>query len=125
MVRIGAFAAGVEPVAAKETFSARNREGHYNTITNLQVFDLGTNLDHLAHILVAEHIATFHRWNNAAIDVQVRPADRAGSDLDDGVARILNLGVGDFLAADVTLAMPGQCSQDRKSTRLNSSHQIT
>ena len=35
-----------------------------------------------------------HRRDDAVVDVQVRAADGAGGDLDDGVARMLDLGIG-------------------------------
>src|SRR5689334_17253539 len=82
VVRIGALTAGIVSVAAKEAFSAGNRERDHDTVTNLQIFDVTPNFNHLAHVLVAKHITTFHAWNNAAINVKVRAADRAGTDLD-------------------------------------------
>jgi hypothetical protein len=40
--------------------------------------------------------------------MEVRTADRAGGDLDDRVASVLDLGIRYTLAADIVLAVPGQ-----------------
>src|SRR5688572_32496129 len=64
--------------------------------------------DDLAHELVAEDVALEHRRDEAVVEVQVGAADRGRGDTHDGVARVDDLGIRNFL--------------DRKSTRLNSSH---
>ena len=48
------------------------------------------------------------RRDEVVEQVQVGAADRAARDLDDGVARILDLGIGHGVAADVLLAVPDQ-----------------
>ena len=91
---------------AEEAFAAGDREGHDDAVADLQLFVLGADLDHLAHVLMAEDVAAFHRGNDAAIDVQIGAADGAGGHLDDGVARMLDFRIRNFLAADVAFAVP-------------------
>ena len=64
------------------------------------------DLHDLAHELVAEDVAALHGGHEAVVEMQVGAADGAGGDLDDGVARMLDLRVGDRVAADVVLAVP-------------------
>ena len=124
MIGISAFATGEEAVFAEEAFAAGNREGNHDAVAYFQRLVFGADLNNFAHIFMAQHVAVFHLRNDAAIDVQVRTADGASGDLDNGVARMLNLGVGNFLAADVTLAVPRQrfhinapkCRRDQKQT---------
>ena len=71
------------------------------------------DLDHLAHGLVAHHVAGLHVRHEAAHQMQVRAADGAARDLDDGVAAILDLRVGDGFAANIFLAVPAQCAHFR------------
>jgi hypothetical protein len=53
----------------------------------------GTELDDFVHRLVAEDIARFHQGMTRP-NMQIRAADRAGDDLDDDVAAILDLASG-------------------------------
>ena len=63
------------------------------------------DLDDLAHELMAENVALFHRRDVAAVDVQVRAADGGRGDFDDGVAWIQDRRIGNGLDADVFLAV--------------------
>ena len=67
------------------------------------------DLDDLAHEFVAEHVAGLHGRHLAVHQVEVRAADGAGRHLDDDVAGILDLRIGNRVAADVALAVPAQC----------------
>ena len=49
--------------------------------------------------------------------MQVGAADGAGGDFDDGVARVLDLGIGHGLAANVVLAVPGQRFHPKSPSR--------
>jgi len=59
---------------------------------------------------MTEDVAFFHRGHDAVEQMEVRTADRAGGDLDDGIASVLDFGIRHALAADVVLAVPGQRS---------------
>ncbi len=107
-VGIGALAAGIEAALAEEAFAASDRERHDHAVADLERLVVGADLDHLAHRLMAEHVAPLHARHHAIIEMQVRTADGAGGHLDDGIAAMLDLGVGHMLAAHVALAMPGQ-----------------
>jgi hypothetical protein len=45
---------------------------------------------------------------NAAIDVQIGTANRAGGDFDNGVTWMFNLGIGNLVTTDVPFAAPHQ-----------------
>jgi hypothetical protein len=94
---------------AKETFAAGDGEGDDDAIADLQRLVLGPDLDDFAHRLMAQHIALFHGGHDAVEQVQIGAADRAGGDLDDGIARVLDLRIRHRLATNVVLAMPGEC----------------
>ncbi len=72
--------------------------------------DLRPRLDDPAHELVAEDVAGQHAGNDAVVEVEVGAADRRRGDLDDGVARVHDLGIGYGVDADVVLAVPGECA---------------
>jgi hypothetical protein len=67
-----------------------------------------SDLDHLAHGFVADHVAAFHLGDHAVEDVKIGAADRAGRDLDDGIARVMNFWVRYGFVAHVALAVPAQ-----------------
>ena len=64
--------------------------------------------DDLAHGFVPHDVAVLHARNESAVQVQIRPADGAAGHSNDGVTTILDLRVGDLLAADRFLAVPAQ-----------------
>ena len=94
--------------SGKKALAAGNCKGHHNAVANLQRLVFGPDLDHLTHILVAEHVALLHVWNDTAIDVQVGAANRTSGHLDDGVPWMLNFGIRNFLAANVAFTVPSQ-----------------
>jgi hypothetical protein len=57
---------------------------------------------------MAEYVTLFHRWHDTVEQMQVRTADRAGGDLDDGIAAMFDLGIRHPVASNLVLAMPGQ-----------------
>ena len=93
VIGVGALAAREESLLAEEAFSAGDRKGNHDAVAHLELIVFGADLDHLAHGLVAEDIALFHRGHDAVEQMQVRAADGAGGDLDDGVAPVLDLGI--------------------------------
>ena len=64
----------------------------------------------LAHVLVAEDVAALHRRLIAVEEVEVRAADRTGGDLDHGVARVLDLRIGDGVNTHIAFPMPAKCA---------------
>src|ERR1700712_3283922 len=108
MIWVRALASGIEPLSTEEALAACNREGHYDAVADLQRFVFRADLDDLAHGFVAEDVALFHRGHDAVEQMQVRTADGAGSDLDDGIAPVLDPGIRHRIASNVVLAVPGQ-----------------
>ena len=82
------------------------------------------DLDDFAHGLMAEDVALFHRGHDAIEQMQVRTADGAGGDLDDGVAPVLDLGIRHRVASNVVLAVPGQRPHPKISVPQNVPRQI-
>jgi hypothetical protein len=83
---------------------------NHHAIADLKLVVFRSNLDDLAHGLMTEDVALFHRGHDAVEQVEVRTADRAGGDLDDGIASVLDLGIRYRVAPNVVLAVPGQRS---------------
>jgi hypothetical protein len=109
VVRIGALAAGEVTVLAEEAFAAGDGERHHHAVADFELLVGGADFNHFAHGLMADDVARLHLRDKAAVNMQVRAADRAGGHLDDGVLRMLDLGIGDFFAANVGFAVPGEC----------------
>ena len=103
---IGAVAAREQALLAEPALAAADRERHDDAVADLEVGDLGAQLDHLAHVLVAEDVAALHRRLVAVEQMKIGAADRAGGDLDDRVAGMLDLGIGNGVDANVAFSVP-------------------
>ena len=91
--------------------AADDRERNDDPVALLELaLRFGPDLDDLAHHLVSHDVAGQHGRDEVMEQMKVRAADGAARHLDDGVARILDLGVGDGVAADVFLAVPNEGS---------------
>ena len=77
-------------VLAVVAASAADVEGNGHDIADLDIFDVGADLDHLAGHLVA-HRHPLGDFERTAVDVKVAAADVGGDDLENGA-------VGGFLA---------------------------
>src|SRR3546814_16879211 len=91
--RIGIIAGGILLFFAEEAFAACNDEGDDDALTFLQCAD-GPRLHDLAHELMTYYIARENAWNDAVIELKVRPADGCGCHLTNGTARICILRTG-------------------------------
>jgi len=105
-VGIGALAGREQSLLAEPAFAAADREGDHDAVADPQIGDLGPERHDLTHILMAEDVAGFHRRLVAVEQVEIGAADRAGGDLDDRIARVLDLGIGDGVDAHVALTVP-------------------
>ena len=105
-VRVGAVAAGKQALLAKPALSAADREWHDDAIANLEVFDFGAQFDHFTHVLVAENVAALHGGLIAVEEMKVRTANGTCRDLDDRIAGMLDLRVGNSIDADVPFSVP-------------------
>ena len=56
---------------AEPALAAADGEGDDNAIADLEVFDFGAQLNHLAHVFVAENIAALHGWLVAVEQMKV------------------------------------------------------
>ena len=89
-----------------EAAAAADRERHYDALSLLQRA-VRTRLDNLAHEFMAEHVAGKNTGNDAVVKMQIAAADRGGGDLENGIARIDDLGIVDRIDAHVVSAVPG------------------
>jgi len=117
VIGISALAAREEPLLAEEAFATGDRKGHYDSVANLELAVFGTDLDDFTHGLVTEDVALFHRGHDAIEQMQVRAADGAGGDLDDGVSAVLDLRVRHRVASNVVLPVPSQGSHPKSPCR--------
>ena len=115
---VGEILLAVAPLADREiaalaliALAADDCEGDNDPVADLElVLGLRPDLDDLPHHLVSHDVAGQHRRDEVVEQVQVRAADGAARHLDDGVARLLDFGISDGVAADVFLAVPNQGS---------------
>jgi hypothetical protein len=93
---------------ALPAFAARDSEWNDDAVSNLKFGISATDLNNLAHRLVAHDITMVHAWDKAAVEMEVRAANGAARYSDDRIAVVLNDGVVCLLAANVAASMPGQ-----------------
>ena len=105
---VGVGAQRKEPLGAEEAVAAGNGKRHHDAIAWPQAGDAAANLDDFAHEFVAEDVALHHPRNEAAVDMQIRAADRRRRDMHDRVARIEDLRLGHRLDAHVVPAVPAK-----------------
>jgi len=111
-IGVSAIAGGEQTLAAEPAVATADRERHHNPVADPEVGNLGAECHDLAHVLVTEDVARLHRRLVAVEQVEVRPADRAGGDLDDRIARMLDLRVGYGVYSDIAFAVPAECAHD-------------
>src|SRR4030095_13007355 len=104
-IGIGVVAKRPELFLAVETIAAGDRERDDDAIANFQFLVAAAHFHDLAHEFVAEDVALLHGWDVAVVDMQIGPADRGRGDLDDRIARIDDLRIGDAFDADVFFAV--------------------
>jgi len=109
-VRIGAVAARKQTLLTEPALTAADSEWNDDSITDLQVRDFGAKFDNLAHILMPENIPALHGGLIAVKQMKVGTTDRTGGDLDDGIAGVLDFGVGNGVYPNVAFSVPAQCA---------------
>jgi hypothetical protein len=107
-IGIASFAGRVKSLLAKKALSAGDREWHHDPIAAPEILNTGSDVNNLPHRFGTEHVAAFHLRDHSVEDMEVGPADRAGRDLDDRVADILDFWIRHRFAPNVVLAVPGQ-----------------
>src|SRR5207249_541577 len=89
-----------------------NRERHDDPVPLLQVSHLRSDIDDLAHELVAQDITLLHCGNVTVVDVQVGATDRRRCNLDNSIARVKNTGISYRLNAYIMGTIPTECSHN-------------
>ena len=105
-VRIGSVAAREEALLAEEALATTDHKGDDDAVPHFQIGDLGAEFDYLAHILMAQDVALFHRRLIAVEQMEIGAADRTGCDFDDSISRVLNRWIGNRIDAYVAFAVP-------------------
>src|SRR4029453_15897134 len=90
---------------AEVALPASNGEWNDDAIANAKLTIASTDLDHLAHEFMAEHVTWFHCGYIATVDVKVGSADRGCRDSDDCIARIEDPRIGNCLDAHVLFSV--------------------
>ncbi|MDP9759420.1 hypothetical protein QE432_004853 [Agrobacterium sp. SORGH_AS 745] len=67
---------------------------------------------------MAHDVAAMHFGHDAVVEMKIRTADCAGGHLDNRVAAVLDLWIGDTLTANVVLTVPGQGLHGRFSFQM-------
>ena len=96
--------------------AARDLERDDDPVARAQVADLAADLLDDAHRLVPEDVPGVMNGAEHLVEVQVRAADVGRGDADDRVGRLLDLGVRDLFDPNVSLALPGNCAHELKSS---------
>jgi len=109
-IGIGSVTARIESLLAEPTLTTADREWNNDPIADRKVGDLGTEFDHLAHILMTEYVSALHGGLITVEEMKVGTADRAGRDFNDCVARMLNLGIRYGVNAHIPFTVPAKCS---------------
>jgi hypothetical protein len=111
-VGVGAVAAGKQALLAEPTLPTTDGEGHDDPVTNLEVRNLGSQFDHLAHVFMSEDVSTLHGRLVPVKEMKVGATDGAGRDLDNRVARMLDRGIGNRVYPNVAFSVPAKCAHD-------------
>ena len=109
-IGIGSVTARIESLLAEPTPTTADREWNNDPIADRKIGDLGTEFDHLAHILMTEYVSALHGGLITVEEMKVGTADRAGRDFNDCVARMLNLGIWYSVNAHIPFTVPAKCS---------------
>lgn len=74
---------------------------------------------HLAHKFMAENITMFYLWDLAAIEMQIRSANRGGSNTQNDIVRLLNAGIGYVFNLYVMWTVIRQCFHAASGVTVN------
>jgi hypothetical protein len=105
-IAVTSLADGEVSALALVALTAKYREGYDDPVACLKRFVIFTYLDYLSHEFMAHDVAAFHSRHEAIKQMQVRPANRAGRNLDDRVTPFLDDWIRNRVATDIVFAMP-------------------
>ena len=105
-VGVAVVAGAGDVLLAEPAPAAGDAEGDDDAVADLEVVDVGAELDDLAHELVPEDVVLLHRRDVAVVQVQVAPADGGARHAQDRVAAVEDLGIGHVFDAHILLAHP-------------------
>src|SRR5690554_3572186 len=108
LVTVGALTEREIAPSALLALAAGNGEGNDDTVADLELTSLGTDLHHLTHELMAHHITRLHGGDKMVEEMQIRAANRAAAHIDDGITRMLDTWIGNRFVTHIILAMPTQ-----------------
>ncbi|MNV47153.1 hypothetical protein D3C71_1390120 [compost metagenome] len=96
-----------------ETLTTRNHERNHHAVARAQIHHARAHLLHYAHELMTEHVAGMQIRDLAAVQMQVRAADRRGGDTQDDVVRGGQRGIGHGIDPYILAAVVSQCAHSR------------
>src|SRR4029079_663436 len=94
-IRIRVVAERPELLLAEIAVATRDGEGDDDAVADLETGVVFADFDDFAHELVTEDVALLHRRDESVRAMQIGAANRSRRDLDNGVARIQDLWIGD------------------------------
>ncbi|MNC51338.1 hypothetical protein D3C75_1006270 [compost metagenome] len=109
LTAVGRLAGGVLVHPAEKAVTAGNDEGDHHPVALAQILHLSPGLHHLAHKFMAKNIAMFYLRDLAAVEMQIRPADRGGGNAQNDVVSVLDDRIGNRLNANAVRAVIRQC----------------
>src|SRR5579883_204699 len=112
--RIRVVALSIIAGAAIDTSPASDRRWDHHAIAFLQIARVLPGLFDDSDTFVAENGTAFHPWNRTPDQMQVRAADRAGSQAHNRVRRFANLWLSDFFQANIAHAVKDNGSHEGK-----------
>jgi hypothetical protein len=105
LVSVGALADGEISSLTLIALTADDGERNDHAVAYLELLVGLSNLDDLAHKLVAHDVAGAHPWHVAVIEMEIRATDRAACDFNDRISRIFDHGIRNCIATDVVCSV--------------------
>jgi hypothetical protein len=99
--RVGIVALSKEAAGAKLADTTADGRGYDDTLADAYVADFAADAFDDADPLMAKDLALLHAGEGAADEMELRAANRAGSEAHDRILRVLDRGFGNILDADV------------------------
>ena len=104
-IGVGGVAQRIKPLLTEPAIAAADGEGNDDAVADRKIGHFGPERHDLAHIFMAQDITALHRRHIAVDQVEIRAANGASVDLDDGIAGMLDFGVGNGVDANIAFSM--------------------
>jgi hypothetical protein len=105
---VGAITERAQLLLAVRALAASDLERRNDTLTELEVGDIGAKAVDDAHELVAKDVALLEAHDLAMVEVKIGAADGATGDLEDNIVRLGDVRDSSLDHANILVAEPGQ-----------------